>query len=100
MQQRSTHQSKLGRSNLSNYGSTSLKQLVRVSDHDIISSQAKKFDIISNNVRGTKEPSIYEIMGRKENVSSKITERKVGDEQMGRYMGISTLEQNMREEQR
>ena len=39
-------------------------------------------------------------MGRKENVSSKITERKVEGQEIGGYMGISTMEQNMREEKR
>ena len=47
-------------------------------------------------MKGSKEPSIYEIMGRREDVSGKITERRGNEEKGGGYMGISTLEQNLR----
>ena len=40
--------STMGTSQLSNYGTNSLKNLHRISDKDVEKIQAKKFDIINN----------------------------------------------------
>ena len=48
----------IARSNLSNYGSSSLKNLGRMSDQDIVAIQRKNFDIITcndHNEKKTKE---------------------------------------------
>ena len=46
---------KIVKSNLSSYGSSSLKQLQRISDHDISKIQKKDFNIITLN-KGNNNP--------------------------------------------
>lgn len=72
------------RSNLSNYGSSSLKNLGRISDQDIVAIQRKNFDIITCNASNEKRV--------KKGVKEREKER---NENL--YMGVSTVQQNERE---